>query len=207
MVPGVSQYGKKLVWVALGIDATSAHENIYHTERVKTGTRSKPFRQLSNSLLTICSALTPDPRAKHEYLCQQPPPRSHQGLFTGTEEQEEEDNGSSGGGTKPRITCTDRSANGLVVAAGDGHSRIRLYRHPCPGDRPPPALFHELKGHGAGGVSRARFLRGGGFLVTTGESDRQENGGAVGGVFVPPRVLSLFNVSPTISSIFYFLFK
>lgn len=102
-----------------------------------------------------------------------PPVVVPQGLFTGTEAQEEEDNG-VGGGTKSRITCTDRSANGLVIAAGDGHSRVRLYRHPCPGDRPPPALFHELRGHGAGGVSRARFLRGGGFLVTTGESDRYE---------------------------------
>ncbi|CBJ26175.1 conserved unknown protein [Ectocarpus siliculosus] len=82
------------------------------------------------------------------------------GIFTGTE------------GDGARISCTDRSPNGLVVAVGDGYSRLRLYRHPCPGDRPPPALFHELRGHGSGGVSRARFLRGGEVLVTLGESDR-----------------------------------
>ncbi|CAM9158468.1 unnamed protein product, partial [Scytosiphon promiscuus] len=74
------------------------------------------------------------------------------------------------------ILCTDRSPSGLVVATGDHYSRVRLYRHPCPGDRPPPALSHELRGHGAGGVSRARFLRGGGFLVTTGHSDRRARG-------------------------------
>lgn len=90
-----------------------------------------------------------------------PPVPRPQGIFTGEED-----------GT--RITCVDRSLNGLVVAAGDGYSRVRLYRYPCPGDRPPPALFHELRGHGAGGVSRARFLRGGTFLITIGGSDRRE---------------------------------
>lgn len=78
-----------------------------------------------------------------------------------------------------KITCADRSPNGLVIAAGDGYSRVRLYRYPCPGDGPPHALFHELRGHGAGGVGRAKFLRGGssggtdgGTLVTIGKVDR-----------------------------------
>lgn len=93
------------------------------------------------------------------------PPSLTQGLFSGRND-----------GTQ--ITCTDRSPNGLVVAAGDGFSRVRLYRYPCPGDRPPLALFHELRGHGAGGVSRARFLRGGGVLVTVGGSDRYNVRGA-----------------------------
>ncbi|CAM9343527.1 unnamed protein product, partial [Hapterophycus canaliculatus] len=80
------------------------------------------------------------------------------GIFIGTDE----DNTDTAAKT---IFCTDRSPSGLVVATGDRYSRVRLYRHPCPGDRPPPALSHELRGHGAGGVSRARFLRGGGCIL------------------------------------------
>ena len=89
-----------------------------------------------------------------------PLPKHPKGIFIGTEND-------------TKITCTDRSPNGQVITIGDCCGRVRLYRYPCSADRPPVPLFHELKGHGAGSVSRARFLRGGKLLVTIGASDRQ----------------------------------
>lgn len=137
-----------------------------HVEIVKTKTRE--HTQYAMSFLKSLDRFQTHQIAVSvmEYACLAPArcplsksPSLTQGLFSGRAD-----------GT--HITCTDRSLNGLVVAAGDGFSRVRLYRHPCPSDCPPSALFHELRGHGAGGISRARFLKGGNVLVTVGDSDR-----------------------------------
>ncbi|CAM9871632.1 unnamed protein product, partial [Discosporangium mesarthrocarpum] len=69
------------------------------------------------------------------------------------------------------IASVDRSCNGLFLAVGDTFGRLRLFRYPCPAPRPPPS-YHELRGHGAGPVTRARFLAGGKFLVSVGARDR-----------------------------------